>query len=85
MKKEMPPAAIAAVVVVLVVIIGFIAYKQFGGNPAAQAASPDQVKAVAQMRTNVMAPGVHRDVNGHFVDAQGNPINMNAAPASPGQ
>jgi Tfp pilus assembly protein PilV len=79
-KKQISPAMIAVVVAVVVLIIGVIAFKTFGGNPADQTATPEQIKGVQQMRNAAMAPGVHRDANGHFVDAQGNPVNLSAAP-----
>jgi len=85
MKKEISPAAIAGVVVVVLLILGFIAYKKFGGDPAAQTATPEQMNAVKQMRTSVMAPGVHRDAEGHFVDAQGKPVNIGGVPTRSGQ
>ncbi len=76
MKKEIPPAAIIAAVVVVVAIVGFFAYKTFGGNPAAMTATADQVNQVKQMRGKVMQQGVHRDANGHFVDAEGKPVDL---------
>ncbi len=83
MKSDVPRGAIVAIGVVIVLIIGFIAYRQFGGNPAEITATPQQINEVKQMRSSIMAPGVHRDVNGHFVDAQGNPVNT--APTVKGQ
>ncbi len=80
MKKEISPVAIGVAAVALLGIIGFAAYKVFGGDPAAQTATPEQVKAVGAMRGAIMNGNVHRDENGHFVDAQGNPVNMSAAP-----
>jgi hypothetical protein len=77
MKSEVPKGAIVAIGVALVLIIGFVAYKVFGGDPGARTATPEQIKQVSQMRANVMAPGVHRDpATGHFVDEQGNPVNI---------
>jgi hypothetical protein len=76
MKSEISPKLIAAIGVVVVLVIGLVAYKVFGGNPAASSATPQQINEVKQMRSSIMAPGVHRDENGHFVDAQGNPVNM---------
>ena len=76
MKSDVHPGVIAAVGVVLVVIIGFVAYKVFGGDPTKSSATPAQVSQVKQMRAAIMTQGVHRDVNGHFVDAQGNPVDV---------
>ena len=80
MKKEIPIGAMIAVGVVLLAVIGFAAFKIFGGDPAASSVTPEQAKAVKQMRGAVMAQGVHRDVNGHFVDADGNPVQTNVTP-----
>ena len=77
MKNEVSPKVIAAIGVVVVLLIGLVAYKVFGGNPAASTATPEQVNQVKQMRSAVSAPGVHRDPEtGRFVDAQGNPVNI---------
>lgn len=84
MKKEVSPGLIGAIAVAVVLIIVFFAYKKFGGDPTTPTATPEQVKAVAKMRSSVMAPGVHRDANGHFVDAQGNPVEMSVAPTRSG-
>lgn len=81
MKKEIPPAAIAAAIVLVLLLIGGVAYKVFGGNPAANSASPEQVKAIQAMRSKVMS--AHRDANGHFVDDNGNPVSLSAAPTHP--
>ncbi len=75
MKKEVSPGVIIGIAVVLVGIIAFAAVKVFGGDPAAKTVTPAQIEAVKQMRGAVQAPGVHRDENGHFVDANGNPVN----------
>lgn len=80
MKQEVPPAVIITAGVVILLIIVFIAYKKFGGDPAAKTATPEQIEAVGKMRSTIFAPGVHRDANGHFVDAQGNPVDLSAAP-----
>lgn len=85
MRKELPSGVIAGIVVLVLVIIGFIAYRQFGGDPAAPAATREQIKAVDQMRASAMAPGVHRDAEGNFVDATGKPVNLSAAPTRSGQ
>jgi hypothetical protein len=83
-KNEVPKAAIVAIGVVLVFIIGLAAHKFLFGDPAAKTATPEQMDAAKQMRANVMAPGVHRDpATGHFIDAQGNPVNI--APTRKGQ
>ena len=85
MKIEIPPAAIVGIVVVVVLILGFLAFKQFGGDPAAPVATAEQKQGIQQMRSAVMAPGVHRDAEGHFVDAEGKPVNFSAAPTRPGR
>ncbi len=84
MKNQVPPAVIVAIAVVVVIIIGFIAYKQFGGDPSAATATQADIKHVAQLRAAVMAPGVHRDANGHFIDAHGNPVDLNPAALTKG-
>ena len=80
MKKEVSPVVIGVAAVALLGVIGLAAFKFFGGDPAAKTATPEQVKAVGAMRGAIMSGNVHRDENGHFVDAQGNPVNLSAAP-----
>ncbi len=86
MKKEVSPAAIVAIVVVLVLIIGFAAYKRFGGDPSKSVATAADVEAAKAVRSRVMAPGVHRDPQtGAFLDANGNPVDVSVAPTKNGR
>jgi hypothetical protein len=79
MKKSVPPAAIVAAVIVVLLVIGFAAFKTFGGDPNANVSTPEQAKAQGTMRQKVLA--AHRDANGHFVDDQGHPIDFSMAPS----
>ena len=74
MKKSLPPGVIVAAVVVVLIVIGFAAYKTFGGDPAAGGATPTEVKQMNAVKSRVRA--AHRDANGHYVDDQGKPLDF---------
>ncbi len=76
MKQNVSPGVIAGVVIVVVLILGFIAYKTFGGNPNDSNMSPQQVKEMQSAKMRDMT--AQRDANGHYI--QGTSTNDNRKP-----